>query len=491
MKILLVYPETPSTFYSFTSALEFISKKSAEPPLGLLTVASMLPTEWNRELIDMNVTTLQDKHLRWADYVFISGMNIHKTSFEKVVEQCNKIGVKVVAGGPMVTFEYEEFSGIDHFILNEAEITLPQFIEDLENGCAKLVYSSSEFPEISSTPIPQWELLDMNKYASMSLQYSRGCPYNCEFCSITILNGNKPRTKSSGQFINELEALYNTGWRGGIFIVDDNFIGNKRKLKLELLPTIINWLKKRDYPFSFSTEVSINLADDDELIRLMVNANFYSTFIGIETPNSQSLVECGKSQNLNRDLVEAVKKLQRNGLMVSAGFIIGFDNDPPNIFEIQKKFIQKSGITTAMVGLLNVPVGTKLFNRLKSENRLINSTNGNNMDSVLDFIPKMNPLELVKGYKDVLKTIYSQEVYYERIKTFLNEYQPRIKFIKVSKNDIKAIFKSFWKLGILEKGKRYYWKLVFLSIFKHPHKFTTAMTLAVYGYHFRRVVEMI
>jgi radical SAM superfamily enzyme YgiQ (UPF0313 family) len=491
MKILLVYPETPSTFYSFTSALEFVSKKSAEPPLGLLTVASMLPIEWDKKLIDMNVSELKDKHLEWADYVFISGMNIHKISFKKVVERCNQVGVKVVAGGPMVTFEHEEFPGVDHFILNEAELTLPQFLEDLEKDCAKSVYSSSEFPEISSTPIPQWELLDTNKYASMSLQYSRGCPYNCEFCSITILNGRKPRTKSAEHFINELEALFNTGWRGGIFIVDDNFIGNRRELKSELLPTIIEWIKKRDYPFSFSTEVSINLADDDELIRLMVEANFYGIFIGIETPNSQSLVECGKSQNLNRDLVEAVKKLQRNGLMVSAGFIIGFDNDPEDIFEIQKTFIQKSGIATAMVGLLNVPLGTRLFRRLKSENRLIETTNGNNMDSVLDFIPKMNPQELINGYKDVLKTIYSQKAYYERVKTFLNEYQPKIRSIKISVNDIKAVLKSLWKLGILEKERRYYWKLLFLSLFKHPQKFTAAMTLSVYGYHFRKIVELI
>jgi radical SAM superfamily enzyme YgiQ (UPF0313 family) len=491
MKILLVYPETPSTFYSFTSALEFVSKKSAEPPLGLLTVASILPKEWDKKLIDINVTELKDKHLSWADYVFISGMNIHKNSFKKVVKRCNQIGVKVVAGGPMVTFEHEEFTGIDHFILNEAEITLPQFLYDLEKGYQKYLYTSSEFPDISVTPIPQWELLDMKKYASMSLQYSRGCPYNCEFCSITILNGRKPRTKSSDHFIKEVEALYYSGWRGGIFIVDDNFIGNKKKLKSDLLPTLINWMKEKKHPFSFSTEVSINLADDDELIRLMVDANFNSTFIGIETPNSESLVECGKSQNLNRDLVEAVKKLQRNGIMVSAGFIIVFDNDPKDIFEIQKTFIQKSGIATAMVGLLNVPLGTRLFSRLKSENRLIKTTNGNNMDSVLDFIPKMNPQELVNGYKDVLKTIYSQKVYYERVKTFLNEYQPKFKPRKISVNDIQAVLKSFWKLGIMEKEKRYYWKLFFLSLFKHPQKFAAAMTLSVYGYHFRKIVELI
>lgn len=491
LKILLVYPETPSTFYSFKGALDFISKKSAEPPLGLLTVAAMLPDKWDRKLIDMNVSELHNEHLHWADYVFLSGMNIHKSSIKKIIERCNQSSVKVVAGGPLVSFEYEEFLGVDHFILNEAEITLPQFIEDLENGCPKSVYTSNEFPDITSTPIPQWELLDMKKYANMSIQYSRGCPFHCEFCSITILNGHYPRTKNSEQFLKELEALYQSGWRGGVFIVDDNFIGNKRKLKSELLPALINWSKAKNYPFSFSTEVSINLADDDELIRLMVDANFYSTFIGIETPAAESLAECGKTQNLNRDLVGAVKKLQRNGLMVSAGFIIGFDNDPPEIFEIQKKFIQKSGIPTAMVGLLNVPLGTRLFNRLKSENRLINTTSGNNMDGSLDFIPKMNPQKLVSGYKEILYNIYSQKEYYERVKIFLSEYNPKIKSVKISKNDIKAVLKSFWKLGVLEEGKRYYWKLFFLSLFRYPQKFAVAMTLAVYGFHFRRVVDSI
>jgi radical SAM superfamily enzyme YgiQ (UPF0313 family) len=490
-KILLVYPETPSTFYSFKRALEFVSKKSAEPPLGLLTVAALLPDKWNKKLIDINVTKLKDEHLSWADYVFLSGMNIHKSSFLKIVERCNQIGVKVVAGGPMVTFEYKEFSGVDHFILNEAELTLPQFLKDLEKGCPKHVYTSSEFPDISSTPIPQWDLLNIKDYASISVQYSRGCPYNCEFCSITMLNGQTPRTKGTQQFLIELESLYNIGWRGGVFIVDDNFIGNKKKLKSELLPALINWSKEKNYPFYFTTEVSINLADDDELIKQMVEAGFYNTFIGIETPNDQSLVECGKSQNLNRDLVGSVKKLQRHGLMVSAGFIIGFDNDPPNIFELQKKFIQKSGIVTVMVGLLNVPLGTNLFKRLKSENRLLNTTSGNNMDGILDFIPKMNSQKLVDGYKDVLTTIYSQRAYYERIKTFLSEYHPKVKSAKISLNDVKAILKSFWKLGVLEEGKHYFWKLLFLSLFKYPQKFAVSMTLAVYGYHFRRVVELI
>ena len=282
MNILLVYPETPSTFWSFHNALKFVSKKSSEPPLGLLTVAAMLPKTWDKQLVDMNVSTLKDTDLEWADYVFISAMNIQIESFKKVVKRCNERGVKVVAGGPLCTTDYKSLEGIDHFVLNEAEITLPLFLKDLQNGTAKYVYETSEFPEIGSTPVPLWNLLDRKKYASMSIQYSRGCPFDCEFCSITLLNGHKPRTKTSGQFLQELEKLYDDGWRGAVFIVDDNFIGNKRKLKIDLLPLLIKWSKEHNYPFYFTTEVSINLADDDELVKLMVQAGFNHTFVGLK-----------------------------------------------------------------------------------------------------------------------------------------------------------------------------------------------------------------
>jgi len=412
MKILLVYPETPSTFWSFHDALKFVSKKSAEPPLGLITVAAMLPDNWEKKLIDMNVSRLEDKHLLWADYVFLSGMNVHIKSFKEVVRRCNKLGVKIVAGGPLCTTQYQDFLGIDHFVLNEAEITLPLFIKDLINGTPKHVYASNEFPDISSTPIPMWELLDKKKYASMSIQYSRGCPYDCEFCSITMLNGRRPRTKSKEQFLAELDELYKQGWRGGLSVVDDNFIGNKRKLKSEILPAVIKWSRERNYPFKFITEVSINLADDEELTNLMVEAGFGSIFVGIETPNEDSLIECGKSQNRKRDLIESINKLQQKGMIVSAGFIVGFDNDKQNVFDQQINFIQKSGIVSAMVGLLNAPTGTKLFKRLKSENRMLENFSGDNMDGSINFIPKMNYRDLIGGYKKILDTIYSQREYY-------------------------------------------------------------------------------
>lgn len=492
MNILLVFPETPTTFWSFHHALKFVSKKSSEPPLGLLTVAAMLPESWECHLVDLNISPLTDTQLEWADYVFLSGMNVHLKSMKSVIRRCNEKGVKVVAGGPACTTDPQEFQGVDHFILNEAELTLSQFIEDVRNGSPKTYYRSDEFPALSHTPDPRWDLLEMRKYSAMAVQYSRGCPYNCEFCSITLLNGRKPRTKSPEKFLRELESLYQLGWRGSVFIVDDNFIGNRKKLKQELLPALIDWSRKRNYPFNFMTEVSINLSDDDELVDLMVQAGFDSAFVGIETTHDESLTECGKSHNRHRDLVESVKNLHRRGLMVAGGFIVGFDNDPPTIFQQQIRFIQNSGIVTAMVGLLNAPSGTRLFQRMKSENRLLRIMSGDNTDGSTNFIPKMGYQKLVNGYKEIVRSIYSQNAYYRRVKTFLQDYQtPFKKPVKLSFDEIKAFLKSLWILGVLEKGKRFYWRLLLYSVFRYPRKFPVAVRMAIYGFHFRRIAETI
>ena len=490
MNILLVYPQSPSTFWSFRNAVKFISKKSAEPPLGLITVAAMLPATWDKKLIDMNIRPLKDEHILWADFVFLTGMTIHKESFKKVLRRCNALNRKVVAGGPMVSFDYKEFPEVDHFVLNEAEITLPRFLEDLEKGRARQIYSSKKFPDICRTPVPLWNLLEKDKYSSMSIQYSRGCPHNCEFCSITVLNGHKPRTKSSAQFLAELEALYMSGWRDGVFIVDDNFIGNKKKLKNDFLPALIEWSKAHDYPFEFTTEVSINLADDARLMSLMSLAGFNHTFVGIETTHSASLAECGKKQNIERDLLSSVRKLHQAGLRVSGGFILGFDHDPPSIFKDMTAFIQNSGVVTAMVGLLNAPSGTPLWQRLKKEKRLLNEMSGDNLDGSINFVPIMNYHNLIAGYKEVLTTIYSQKVYYERVKTFLKEYRPSaLKSNRVCLQGIKALFKSIWILGFLEKGKRYYWKLFFYSLLRQTKKFPLAVEMAIYGFHFRQIIK--
>ena len=497
MKILFVYPQYPDAFWSFKYALRFISKKAAFPPLGLLTVAAMLPEEWQKKLVDMNITTLTDEDIRWADYVFISAMIAQQKSVKEVIAQCGELHTKIVAGGPLFTTGYEQLNlgDVDHLVLGEAEDILPLFLEDLQKGCARHIYESSEHPEITKTPVPLWELVDMGKYASMNVQYSRGCPFNCEFCDIVILDGHRPRTKDKSQLIAEFEALYGQGWRSSIFIVDDNFIGNKRKLKEETLPTMVEWSQKRKYPFRFFTEASINLADDEELMQLMTKAGFDTVFVGIETTNEESLVECNKFQNVNRDLVASVKKMQNYGLEVQGGFIVGFDSDPVSIFKSQINFIQKSGIVTAMVGLLNAPPGTRLYHRLKKENRLLPYGSGDNTDGTMNFIPKMNQETLITGYKNVVKTIYSAKPYYERIKTFLEEYKPqkprKAAEGKIHFYEIKALIKSMWVLGVKEKGRRHYWGLFSSTLLRKPRLFPLFVTLTVYGFHFRKVAEKI
>jgi radical SAM superfamily enzyme YgiQ (UPF0313 family) len=492
VKILLVYPETPASFWSFKDALKFVAKKVAEPPLGLITVAALLPKDWEKKLIDTNISRLEDKDILWADYVFLSGMNIQIKSFKDVIRRCNILGRKIVVGGPLATTQYKDFPGVDHFVLNEAENTLPLFLEDLRNGYAKAVYASDEFPDITESPIPMWELLEIKKYASLSLQYSRGCPYDCDFCSITMLNGRNPRTKTSAQFISELETIYSLGYRGAISIVDDNFIGNKRKLKDEILPRLIEWSKQKKYPFNFITEVSINLAEDEKLMDLMIESGFNSIFVGIETPSTASLIECGKTHNLKQDLVSSVKILQRRGFIVSGGFIVGFDTDNSSVFQEQIDFIQKSGIVSAMVGLLNAPNGTKLFKRMQEENRLLDVFSGNNMDGNMNFIPKMNYQELIGGYSRIIKTIYAQKEYYHRVKHFLTNYKiPSWNKNKIKLKEIRAFMMLLWLVGTIEKGKKYFWKLLAFSLFKHPNKFPLAMTMAVYGYHYRRVAARI
>lgn len=491
MKILLVYPRYPDTFWSFRHALKFLSKKASFPPLGLLTVAAMLPAEWEKRVVDLNVNPLSDENIEWADYVFVSAMVVQKDSAVEVISRCKALNTKVVAGGPLFTTGWEDFTGVDHFVLGEAEVTLPQFLTDLAKGCPQPVYTTNERPDISQTPIPLWSLIDMKNYSAMSLQYSRGCPFDCEFCDIVVLNGHKPRTKDSQQTIDELEALYRRGWRGSLFIVDDNFIGNRKKLKEETLPALIAWSKEKKYPFTFFTEASINLADDDELMDLMTEAGFNRVFIGIETPNEDGLVECNKVQNSNRDLAAAVKKIQNHGFEVQGGFILGFDSDPASIFKKQINFIQKTGIATAMVGLLNAPNGTKLYHRLKKENRLLNNFTGDNTDLSINFIPKMKYETLLAGYKSVLDTIYSPRHYYERVVAFLKEYKPR-KTAGISQlrfSHIRSFIKSIWFLGVWNKGRVYFWRLLISTLLKRPRHFPTSIGLSVSGFHFRKVAE--
>ena len=488
MNILLVYPKYPDTFWSFKHALKFVSKKASFPPLGLLTVAALLPKEWHKKIIDMNANKLITDDILWADLIFISAMSIQSESTDEVIERCKKLNAKIVAGGPLFTSSPDKYQIVDHLILNEAEITLPLFLSDLNKGMAKQKYTSEDWADITMTPLPLWELISTDNYTSMNVQYSRGCPFDCDFCDITVLYGRKPRTKTKEQVIAELDALYFTGWRGPVFFVDDNFIGNKAKLKKEILPVIAEWNEKRKSPFYFNTEASINLADDDKLMQQMVKAGFEAVFIGIESPNEESLIECNKTQNRNRDLISSIKKIQESGLEVQGGFIVGFDNDPPAIFDKLTSFIQESGIVTAMVGLLNAPQGTKLQKRLSTEGRLLKDFTGNNTDFSINFIPHMDSEVLMNGYKKILSTIYSPKYYYERVMSFMKDFEPKKKKVfHLNPNYILALFRSMIKLGVIGEERIYYWKLFLWSLFRKPQLFSLAILFTIYGFHFRKI----
>ncbi|MDY6970843.1 MAG: B12-binding domain-containing radical SAM protein [Thermodesulfobacteriota bacterium] len=489
MNILLIYPEFPDTFWSFKHALKFIRKRATFPPLGLLTVAAMLPKEWSKRLIDINVKKLTEIDLAWADYVFVSAMVVQRESARSIISQCKGAGLKVIAGGPLFTNENGDFEDVDHFVLNEAEITLPRFLADLEKGRARHIYKTTEFCDITQTPAPMWELANMKKYASMSVQFSRGCSFNCEFCNVTALFGHRPRVKTVEQILAELDGLYELGWRGQIFFVDDNFIGNREYLKSQLLPALVEWQKgKKGVPFC--TEASVNLADDETLMEMMFEAGFDAVFIGIETPDKDCLAECNKQQNKNRDLIESVKRIQRSGLQVQGGFIVGFDNDTQSIFQRQIDFIQNSGIVTAMVGLLQAPPGTKLYERLKKEGRLLGQMSGDNVDGTTNIIPKMDLEILHSGYKNIMSHIYSPKQYYSRIRTFLREYKaPKVE-ISLDFQRCMAFFRSNICLGVLSKGRFQYWNLLIWTIFRRPGLFPLAVTLAIYGHHFRKICEL-
>jgi radical SAM superfamily enzyme YgiQ (UPF0313 family) len=490
VNVLLVYPQYPETFWSFKYALKFVSKKAAFPPLGLLTVAALLPKSWNKRLIDLNVTKWSDKDLEGVDLVMISAMLIQEASVEEIIERCYRRGVKIVVGGPLFTINGEEGldARVDHYVLDEGEVTIPRFLADLEKGTARRIYSSPERPDLSRTPLPEWDLIAFKKYATLPVQYSRGCPFNCDFCDFAILNGRVPRTKSSDQMLAEMNALYERGWRGGVFIVDDNFIGHKKQVK-QLLPRLQQWGLERGYPFHFITEASLNLADDDELLTLMAEANFSQVFLGIETPHEGSLNECNKVQNAERNLEESIHKIQQAGLEVMGGFIVGFDSDPPSIFEQQIRFIQRIGVVTAMVGLLHAVPRTPLYQRLMEQGRILKNSTGNNTDGTLNFIPKMDVQLLMNGYRQIVETIYQPRQYYERIATFLKGYQPGLKGQRMKMRDVRAFVKSLYILGIFGRERYYYWKLLTTTLIKYRRSFPQAISYAIYGYHFRRVLK--
>jgi radical SAM superfamily enzyme YgiQ (UPF0313 family) len=485
MKALLLYPEFPDTFWSFKHVLKFIRKRAALPPLGLLTVAAMLPEEWEKRLVDVNVRSLREKDLAWADVVLISAMIAQRDSAVELIARCRAAGKTVVAGGPLFTVEHAQFPEVDHFVLDEAETTLPEFLHDFARDSARRTYTSTALPDLGPTPVPKWELADLRRYASMSVQYSRGCPFDCEFCSVTAMFGHRPRVKTPDQIIAELDGLWQQGWRGTVFFVDDNLIGNKRSLRKDLLPALIRW-RQGKRGFTFYTEASINLADDADLMEMMVAAGFDQVFIGIETPEEASLSECNKRQNQSRDLIADVKRIQRAGLQVQGGFIVGFDNDPPMIFQRQIDFIQESGIVTAMVGLLQAIPGTRLHDRLGLQGRLLGDTTGDNVDGTTNFIPQMNREMLRDGYRQLMDTLYSPGPYYRRIRTFLREFTPPKLSGDVNWRNMFAFARASLRLGVIGRERFHFWGLLLWTFFRRPTLVPTAVTLSIYGFHFRK-----
>jgi radical SAM superfamily enzyme YgiQ (UPF0313 family) len=489
MRVLLVSPEFPDTFWSFRHALPFIRRKASLPPLGLLTVAALLPAEWEKRLADLNISALSRDDLAWADYVFVGAMVAQRTSARDVIARSRAAGVPVVAGGPLFTGEPESFPEVDHLVLGEAEVTLPRFLEDLERGAPQRIYAATEFADLQTTPIPLWELADLRRYASVSLQFCRGCPYDCEFCNVTAMLGHRPRTKSIARVIAELDRLESLGWRGSVFFVDDNLIGNKRLVKEQLLPALVDW--RRDGQVGpFYSQVSLNVADDPSLLALMAKAGFDSVFVGIETPDEDALAECNKKQNLGRDLVADVKRVQRAGIEVTAGFIVGFDNDSAATFQRQFDFIQRSGIVTAMVGLLQAPAGTRLHARMQREGRLLGAMTGDNSDGTTNIVPAMTLETLRERYRALIRGIYSPRQYYRRVRTFLREYKAPVVGPPMEWQRVFAGARSALRLGIVGRERMHYWGLMLWTLVRRPRHLPRAITLAIYGYHFRRVSEL-
>jgi radical SAM superfamily enzyme YgiQ (UPF0313 family) len=489
MKVLLVYPEWPDTYWSFRHALPFHGKRAAYPPLGLLTIASFLPSSWEKRLVDMNVRQLKDSDLEWADVAMFSGMLIHKDQLIAELDRCRAKGVRTVIGGPVASSLEELKQHADHVVIGEAEDLMDSLVRGLEAGNAEPLYHATSLPQLDRTPLPDLSLIKLKHYSAMALQYSRGCPFNCEFCDIIEIYGRRPRTKTVPQVLAELDQLYTRKWRGSVFFVDDNFIGNKRNVK-ELLPAVADWNHRHGTPFVFYTEASINLADDAELLQLMKDANFMRVFIGIETPEEASLKSAQKTQNTKRSLLENVRRIQAYGMEVMAGFIVGFDSDTEDIFDRQVKFIQESAIPMAMVGLLQALPNTQLYRRLMREGRLVNYGLGDNTSCDLNFLPIMDAQRLIHGYRSILQRIYNQKAYYDRVREFLSRYRPTVE-TRYSLADYMALVKSMLKQGLLHRGRTHYWKFFFDASTRYRHAFGTAITLAIMGYHFQMVTQRV
>lgn len=484
MNCLLIYPEMPDTFYAMKHFIALTGKKAAFPPLGLMTVAAMLPEEWQLKIIDRNVEPLTDAQLAWSDLAFVSAMNVQEESVRDIIAQCKQAQCTLVAGGPLFTHEYERFVEIDHFVLNEAEITLPRFLADLEQGTPKRLYKSPEFADVTLSPLPRYDLVDMRNYLYAIVQYSRGCPYLCDFCDVTTLFGRKPRTKTPEQIIVELNLIRQHSRSNLVLFADDNLIGNKRVLKSELLPALIEWQRATAYGFYFATQVTINLADDAELMRMMADAGFRSLFVGIETPQEDSLKDSRKIQNLKRDLLETIRLLHLKGFTIYGGFILGFDTDTSASFENMRDFIQQSGIPMPIVNILKAPPGTELFTRMKNEGRLVKDFAFEEGDT--NIRTAMAEQELLEGFLYVIDGIYAPENALNRIKNYLGDHRYTGSEVRIKSyfgaTELLTGLQIVFRLGFVSPSRRVFWKLMAWT-WKHHRKFLDAAVINALHIH--------
>ncbi|MBF0529701.1 MAG: DUF4070 domain-containing protein [Deltaproteobacteria bacterium] len=488
MKALLVYPEFPETFWSLKHAMQFLPAKATIPPLNLLTVAALMPADWPKKLVDLNIEPLTDQHLSWADMVFIGGMSIQSKSAIEVIERCIKAKVKVCLGGVMCMIDGEKFPPVDHLFLGEAEETLPVFVADLAAGQARAVYQADAFPDLTKSPTPQWDLIDFSKYLTMAVQVTRGCPYDCDFCHVVILNGRRPRTKTVFQVLTELNNLYDRGWRGPVMFVDDNFTGQKSSVR-KLLAALVVWQKEHKYPFFFLSQVSLEIVDHDDLLTMLQEAGFIQLFLGIETTSAASLAECNKKQNIGRDLVKAVKTIQNHSIDVMGGFIVGFDADPPTVFDDLVGFMEEAAIPTAMVGVLAAPPETRLYKRMESEGRITGQSEGDSIANLsgMNIVPAMGWDKLLTGYQKLLLRLYESEPYFRRVLNFLQHYRanPFFPFSLPKRKELVAFFKIVWGLGVRDPERRFFWRFVFSVLTRFPQHFPLAIATILGGYHYR------
>ncbi len=473
MRVLLLYPLFPKSFWSFDKALELIGRKVSFPPLGMITVAAILPQTWEFRLVDRNVQLETEADWDWADLVIISGMIVQKPDMLHQIREAKRRGKLVVAGGPYVTSvpEAAREAGVDFLVLDEGEITLPLLVEALERGETSGEFrSNGEKPDVTTTPIPRYDLLDLSAYSDMSVQFSRGCPFQCEFCDIIVLYGRKPRTKAPAQLLAELQTLYDLGWRRTIFMVDDNFIGNKRNVKL-LLRELGPWMAERGYPFRFSTEASVDLGQDQELLDLMVAANFSAVFLGIETPDTDSLALTQKFQNTRNSLIEAVQNINRAGLRVMAGFIIGFDGEKPGAGDRIINFVEATAIPQALFSMLQALPNTALWHRLQKEGRLLEGREEANIlqTTLINFVPTRPLEEIAREYVRCFWELYEPDRYLARVYRHFLQMKPtphKKKFRMPELTDIRAMFIIFWRQGVKRNTRFQFWSQLF-SILRH------------------------